>query len=181
MGRAKSLRVRPINASDANQIVRVPRGRGRFNSDLGARFGGGEAMSPRPFPRRLIHARRMTRSDVIVTKPGDLWILAADWTIDVRGVAITIPAGTETDFASIPRLLWPLRSNVELPLAASLLHDFLYRTGGRPALVFPPREFARKEADRIFYAMMREGGTNVFSASIAYRAVRLFGGRHWRA
>ena len=45
---------------------------------------------------------------------------------------ITVPAGFEFDLSSVPRIFWSLIAPFELSIAAPLLHDFLYRYGGKP-------------------------------------------------
>lgn len=59
--------------------------------------------------------------------------------------SVTVPAGTRTDFASIPRLLWPLIGQPAGRYAqAAVLHDHLYRTRAMP----------RSMCDRIFREAM---------------------------
>lgn len=43
-----------------------------------------------------------------------------------KGWHVEVPAGTVTDFSSIPRVLWPWFPPTEAP-AAGLVHDWLYR------------------------------------------------------
>ena len=94
-------------------------------------------------------------------------------TVELEGkkVAYFIPRGFVTDFASVPRALWWLVSPTDYSvLRASLLHDYLYRTGHR---------IDRKRADRLFYRKLIEDGTPRWKARLMYWAVRLFARRVW--
>lgn len=89
---------------------------------------------------------------------GDLWATLRDlryWTgcqddvdlpLEARCTTrYTVPAGFETDFASIPRLFWTFVGHPAGQYAqAAVLHDWLYRTKAAP----------RAEADRIFREAM---------------------------
>lgn len=94
-----------------------------------------------------------------------------------KDVHVTIPAGTFTDFASIPRLfrwLIPVNGRHRLP---AILHDYLYGSGGElPCGV----QYTREEADQEFYTAMRHQGVRRLKALVMYRAVRVFGGLFWR-
>lgn len=87
---------------------------------------------------------------------------------------IVIPAGTTTDGASIPRLLWRVCGHpLQAPrVYAALAHDWLYRNAWRLGIT-------RKEADRIYRALLRHFGIGAFAAGVEYYALRAFGGRHF--
>ena len=94
-------------------------------------------------------------------------------TVDLAGRKISyfVPKGFITDFASIPRPFWWLVSPTDYSvLRASLLHDYLYRTGHR---------IGRKYADWLFYKKLIEDGTPKFKAKLMYWAVRLFAKKVW--
>lgn len=84
---------------------------------------------------------------------------------------IEIPAGFLTDFASIPRILWryldPEDSAIQF---ASLVHDYLYFT----------QPCSREVADKVMVEAMEISGARWDQRVVAYRAVRLFGGSHWK-
>jgi hypothetical protein len=82
-----------------------------------------------------------------------------------------IPAGTRTDFASIPRPIWSvfLPSDPEY-CAEALIHDVFYAGN-----IFP-----RKLCDKIFLQAMRDVGVSRWKRSIMYSAVRVFGGFYYR-
>ena len=76
-----------------------------------------------------------------------------------------VPAGFVTDFASVPRLFWPILPPYGKYGKAAVLHDYLYRTGA----------VERKEADLIFKEAMEVLGVKRWKSSILFWAVRLFG------
>jgi len=78
---------------------------------------------------------------------------------------VDVPKGFETDFASIPRVLWSIAPPDGVYTQAAVLHDYLYQTGKYP----------RKKADRIFLEAMAVLGVALWKRRVIYRAVRLFG------
>lgn len=82
---------------------------------------------------------------------------------------LKIPAGFNTDLASIPRVLWPFMSPAYSAfIAPSILHDYLYRAKtGR----------SRSEIDAIFYESLVAEGLGRWTAWKMWLAVRIFGGR----
>ncbi len=100
-------------------------------------------------------------------------LLMEDWHIaDVANFTFCVPAGTETDGASIPRFLWRLCGHpLETPrVYAAMLHDWLY-TG--------EANLTRMEADICYYFLLRHFGVGRFKAWVEYLALRLFGGSHF--
>ncbi len=110
-------------------------------------------------------------------------VLMEDWFIpDLANYAFTVPAGTTTDGASIPRFLWRVCGHpLEAPrVYAAMLHDWLYSgvdpdkpRGARPS------EISRKDADLCYYFLLRHFGVSRFKAMVEYIALRLFGGSHY--
>ncbi|MGE0289682.1 MAG: DUF1353 domain-containing protein [Bradyrhizobium sp.] len=84
-------------------------------------------------------------------------------------VIITVPAGTSTDLASIPRLMTPLFPVNDDHAAAAVLHDYLYGE----------RTIGRTLADAIFRKAMSELGVPAWKRWPIWAAVRLFGGLYW--
>jgi len=109
------------------------------------------------------------------------WRLEAPYSYRHGGNTIRVPALFEFDLASIPRSFWWLVAPFELSIAAPLLHDFLYRYGGKPpeGAIAPPRTYTREEADLLFREVMAEEGVPAWRRFAAYRAVRWFGGQAW--
>ena len=90
------------------------------------------------------------------------------------GRSFLIPRHFESDGASVPRLFWrvvfpPTDSTAA---AAGVAHDFIYR--------MQPEGWSRKDADRMFLALLIEFGASLYSAYMAYLAVRWFGWIAWR-
>lgn len=97
------------------------------------------------------------RPEGAATKGGDRW-------------TIHVPAGLETDFASVPRLLWSIAPPVGLHSKAAVLHDYLYAENLG----------SRKWADRVFLEAMKVSGVRWTRRRLYYRMVRLFGWIAWR-
>jgi hypothetical protein len=91
------------------------------------------------------------------------------------GDRIYVPAGTITDFASVPRSLWAIFPPINWYAPAAILHDYMYHNhNGR----------TRKEVDGIFLEAMNvlgNGFAKQVTARILYTAVRVFGGLAWVA
>lgn len=90
-------------------------------------------------------------------------------------LGVLIPAGFESDGASVPRFLW----GVVFPrddrnaMFGALFHDFIYRTH--------PGKWTRSEADDMFLHLLKEGGVSYHRRWRAYLGVRLFGQSSWEA
>jgi len=126
-------------------------------------------------------------------EPGRRWRLREPILFEAEfkgsGKVITVPAGFETDGASIPSPINTVLAVWGTYGRAAALHDYLYRLirEGRdfPSFlhVFDPltmsmdRRGARRKADLVFYDAMIACGTARWLASIMWLAVRLFGGR----
>ncbi len=101
-------------------------------------------------------------------------VLMEDWHLVVLGRELTIPAGTSTDGASIPRFLWRICGHpLQVPrVYAAQAHDFIYRNAKKLGI-------SREEADKIYRALLRHFGISGWVAGIEYNALRLFGRRHY--
>ena len=108
------------------------------------------------------------------TDRGDILTLKEELVILWRGKTLVVPAGFESDGASVPRFLWGSVSPQIHPatLRGAVAHDFIYRN--------QPTGWTRKEADELFYDLIREDGLAWWTAQKAYWGVRLFGGGAWR-
>ena len=82
---------------------------------------------------------------------------------------ICVPAGTVTDLASVPRLLWAIFPPHGRWAKAAIIHDYLYdRAIG-----------SKMDADRTFLEAMTVLGVSRISRAVMYWAVRWFGrGNH---
>lgn len=95
------------------------------------------------------------------------------------GYTICVPAGFITDMASVPQVLWAILPPDGPYGKAAVVHDYLYRTGGRVD-VSPAHAFSKAESDLIFYQAMGELGVSWWRRQIMYRAVQIFGGSSFK-
>ena len=84
---------------------------------------------------------------------------------DIAGI-ITVPAGFETDFASVPRIPIAYFLVGDIAHKAATVHDYLYRAG----------KVSRKVADNVFLEAMKISGVWAWRRYPMFWAVRLFGG-----
>ena len=115
------------------------------------------------------------------TTPADLrmldnycWQLLAEFEYHVGSypsdTVIRVPAGTVTDLASVPRLLWAIFPPHGRWAKAAIIHDYLY-----------DRAIGSKEyADRTFMESMTVLGVSRFTRTAMYWAVRWFGRGNYR-
>ena len=94
------------------------------------------------------------------------------------GIAIMVPDGFETDFASIPRIARLIVSPSGLHAKASLIHDALYH-GGALFTGWPEGEITRRRADLVFLEAMQVLKVPRWRCTIIYLSVRLFGWVVW--
>ena len=88
---------------------------------------------------------------------------------DPDPMRIEVPADFLTDFASVPRLLWPIFQPIGRYAGAALVHDFLYARSvkGRPW------------ADAVFLDLMKQDGVGWITRHILWASVRVFGRGFW--
>ena len=100
-------------------------------------------------------------------------VLAHDWTLVFRNEYYHIPAGFETDGASIPRWLWWICGTpYESPrVFAAIVHDYIY-SGGDP-------EATRADADDLYRDIQIAIGVSRVKAYVEWLALRLCGRSHW--
>lgn len=105
---------------------------------------------------------------------GDIITLHEELEIKFNGKMFIVPAGFQSDGASVPSFLWNSVSPQVDPrtLRGALAHDFLYRNH------LPG--WTRKEADEMFLTLIREDGLSVWKSYKAYLGVRIFGGGAWK-
>lgn len=97
--------------------------------------------------------------------------LHEDWYVRAHGLAFCVRRGFVTDWASVPRFLWWWIPPMGQWSLAALAHDYLYRS----------HLTSRRNADAVFYALMRDAGVWWLRARLMWLAVRLFGGPAYRA
>lgn len=82
---------------------------------------------------------------------------------------ITVPEGFITDFASVPRILWPLFPPMGPWSGAAIVHDYLYGSQRR----------CRSECDDIFLEAMGVLGVRRITRYAMYAGVRIGGMFAW--
>lgn len=80
---------------------------------------------------------------------------------------VFIPAGFQTDGASVPRALWWFASPTGELFEAAVVHDYLYSKAAT--------KFDKKHADYMFHKELKLQNVHPFKARLAYWAVCLFG------
>jgi hypothetical protein len=98
------------------------------------------------------------------------WRLVEDFGYESRsGRVFTVPAGFLTDFASVPRLFWPI-----LPLSdavydkAAVIHDYAVRNRRELGI-------SLLECHQVFREALLCAGTGRWKARVMYGAVVAFG------
>jgi hypothetical protein len=92
---------------------------------------------------------------------------------------ITVPAGFETDLASIPRLARGLIPSSGPWQRAAVIHDWLYATQGSWGLAPPHFKLTRAQADNVFRDAMAAAGVNWITRQAMWTAVRIGGWKGW--
>jgi hypothetical protein len=87
------------------------------------------------------------------------------------GLIIEVPAGFETDYASVPRFFWRLLPPWGQHGKAAVLHDFLYRQASGVSKVV---------ADAVFVDAMSSLGVPWWQRMAMFWAVALFGRSSYR-
>ena len=105
---------------------------------------------------------------------GNVFTVIYPYRVNCGGRNFLIPRGFESDGASVPRLFWRtvFPNSDSHATTAGIAHDFIYR--------MQPENWTRRDADRMFLALLVEFGAPIRAALMAYCAVRLFGGIAWR-
>jgi hypothetical protein len=94
------------------------------------------------------------------------WRVLADLKYHGKSQDFVVPAGTKTDFASVPRLFTWLVPTSGKYTKAAVLHDYLCQTGAIP----------RNDADGVFRRALREVGVPNVRRYVMWGAVRLAAG-----
>lgn len=95
--------------------------------------------------------------------PNDYGYYSREWRV------ITVPAGFETDFASVPRIMWSLVDKLSTQAWPSVIHDYLYST----------HRFGRKWADAVFLEALDDSGANWATRWACWAGVRMGGTKAW--
>lgn len=111
-----------------------------------------------------------SRLVVDVMADGRTYWLDADFHVRYGRDLLRIPAGFETDFASVPRALWVIFPPAGLYSRAAVFHDWLYQFGA----------MSRADADRAFLVAMTALGVPWWQREAMYYGVRIGGWLAWR-
>lgn len=106
---------------------------------------------------------------------GRTWRVVNTYTASTPAGCLTVPAGTVTDLASIPRPLWTVYPPHGRYTWAAVAHDWLYRAG-RWA---DGTACTRSEADSVLYDLAIHHGARRSKAWLFWLAVRAAGGPAW--
>lgn len=102
--------------------------------------------------------------------------------------AFEIPKGFQTDFATIPRIFWPLLApSDDTILVPSIIHDYLYenevvcgyfvengKLNNKNCLTI-----SRVQADLILREKMKSFGAGIIKRNLVFMSVRVFGWTRW--
>lgn len=95
-----------------------------------------------------------------------------EWTPDIpiNGISkVVVPKGFVTDFASVPRIFWPILPPDDEYLLPAIVHDWLYWD----------QSLSKEQADGIMKAAMEELKLASWKITAVYQAVSIFGGSAW--
>ena len=82
---------------------------------------------------------------------------------------LVIPKGFITDFASTPRILYPIIPPIGIYNKACIIHDYLYQE----------KIFSRKNCDLIFLQAMKILDVPKWKRNLMFAVVRLFGKKYY--
>lgn len=112
----------------------------------------------------------------VTDEPG-YWEVLEPLQFMYKGRIITVPAGIQTDFASVPRILWVILPPSGVYTESAVLHDYLYETGGS---MYNSKPLTRAQSDLVFLEAMQSQGVSFVTSCIMYFGVRLFGSFYWK-
>ena len=92
---------------------------------------------------------------------------------DCRFRDIVVKKGFETDFASVPQVVWSIIPPHGRAAVPSVFHDWLYQRQHT-------HSYSRREADALWLAMMLERKVPTLQAYTMYYFVRWFGHGVWK-
>jgi hypothetical protein len=111
-------------------------------------------------------------TDLVVRELGtNRWRVEEDLTYVGAKESLTVPHGTETDFASVPKLLRWFVPKYGKYNKSAVLHDYLCEEA-------KAGDFSRADADGIFRRSMRELGVGYLRRRLMWVGVRLGGKLH---
>jgi len=93
---------------------------------------------------------------------------------------IEVPAGFQTDFATIPKAFWSIFPPTGKYTKAAVVHDYLTANKGEIIMIIMNGEvrlFSKKESDLIFLEAMSVLGVSHTIRKMMYYTVRVFGSK----
>jgi hypothetical protein len=105
-----------------------------------------------------------------------IFLIVADYRYTHPKWPITVPRGTLTDGASVPKIFWSIFSPIGSYFPAALIHDFLYLKASKKRY----GSYTRAMADRAFLDAMADCGVPWLTRQTIYAAVRVGGIRFFR-
>lgn len=115
----------------------------------------------------LPHSVKLNEPPCVKPHDGYRYKTCDDYAMVIDGTSYIVPAGFDTDFASIPKLLWWKIAPHEARLVApSIVHDYMYAC---------PGDITRKYADEVYYSALVASGVSGGQALQIYYAVRYAG------
>jgi hypothetical protein len=124
----------------------------------------------------MLSAQFLKHENPLVVCPidKDIWIVHATFAFvcqcNGEEHRIEVPPDFVTDFASIPRLIWPIMPRWGTYGWAAVIHDFLYWD----------QRLTRREADDVFLDVMKASAVPTWQKIPIYRAVRQWGWWAWK-
>lgn len=124
---------------------------------------------------RVSPARAGFSDDLVARKlDGQRWRVHVPFTYHVGDEysqeTITVPAGFETDLASVPRCAWHVFPTDDGYAQAAVLHDWLCHNRGKVE-----RRYSVRRASEIFREAMEVLGISRWRRAVMFRAVLWFG------
>jgi hypothetical protein len=122
-------------------------------------------------------SQRQFENELVVTplSDGRRWRItqAFHYTTDA-GMIIEVPEGEVTDFASIPRFLWPVLPPTGTYTRAAVIHDHLYADHRKQVA-----HYSRAFADAILLEALADCGCSRLVTNVIWIGVRLGGWWAW--
>jgi len=101
----------------------------------------------------------------LISQPNKyLFRVLEDYVVEYAGMKIVVPAGFETDLATVPRIFFSIFPPDGKYKEAAVVHDFLLST----------KVLSRRKCDKIFFGLIRESNVGIIKAWTIYLAVRTF-------
>ena len=117
-----------------------------------------------------MQVRFTTPLRVTETGDGTTWRLTGPMLVEYGNKVMAVPAGFETDFASIPRVFRSLVPILGRQNKPSVWHDYLY----------VEKPVSRRDADWLFLEALESVGVGWLKRNAMWAAVRVGGSRVWQ-